>query len=336
MDNSHHKQANITRPKCNAKIKRAGPYLLGPRVGNSPVRSIVQCLAKLEGTDQFYTMKILTLKDLTEEKQDDIQGKMLMHTEFSLLSLLQGEPGVVQMHRFFQDEVYEQPTVPSSPPPPSPANDRKHDNVKQLPKRKRLCMALDCLYPHDYNHSSGDLINCQHYVIREKRLSEMEAIMIFTDIMKVVENLHKKNIVHRDLKLGNMVLNKRTRRVTITNFCLGKHLLSDDELLTDQRGSPAYISPDVLSGTPYAGKASDIWALGVVLFTMLYGQFPFYDNMPHELFRKIKAAEYLLPDDHRVSPAVKCIIKKILVLNPKKRPTASDLLRHSYSLLYTW
>ena len=54
--------------------------------------------------------------------------------------------------------------------------------------------------------------------------------------------------MHRDLKLGNMVLNTRTRRVTITNFCLGKHLIGDRDLLRDQRGSPAYISPDVLSG----------------------------------------------------------------------------------------
>jgi len=54
--------------------------------------------------------------------------------------------------------------------------------------------------------------------------------------------------VHRDLKLGNMVLNTRTHRITITNFCLGKHLIGDRDLLRDQRGSPAYISPDVLSG----------------------------------------------------------------------------------------
>ena len=64
--------------------------------------------------------------------------------------------------------------------------------------------------------------------------------MVFADV--------QKNIVHRDLKLGNMVLNKETRRVTVTNFCLGKHLVSESDLLRDQRGSPAYISPDVLNG----------------------------------------------------------------------------------------
>ena len=56
--------------------------------------------------------------------------------------------------------------------------------------------------------------------------------------------------------MGNIVLNLRSRKVTLTNFCLGKHLMNENDLLKDQRGSPAYISPDVLSGKPYAGKPS--------------------------------------------------------------------------------
>lgn len=52
----------------------------------------------------------------------------------------------------------------------------------------------------------------------------------------------------------------------------------------------------LFTGRPYCGKPSDMWALGVVLFTMLYGQFPFYDSIPQELFRKIKAAEYSIPE----------------------------------------
>lgn len=136
-------------------------------------------------------------------------------------------------------------------------------------------------------------------------------------------------MVHRDLKLGNLVLHRATKEIIITNFCLGQHLPSEKDRLRDQRGSPAYISPDVLSGKPYlgntsgspaltdhvvfinefyeahpflclsfvciSGKPSDMWALGVVLFTMLYCRFPFYDVHPQELFRKIKAAQYTLP-----------------------------------------
>jgi serine/threonine protein kinase len=75
----------------------------------------------------------------------------------------------------------------------------------------------------------------------------------------------QKNIVHRDLKLGNLVLNRRTHRVTITNFCLGKHLGSENDLLKDQRGSPAYISPDVLCGKPYLGEYYRLFRLSVML-----------------------------------------------------------------------
>ena len=82
--------------------------------------------------------------------------------------------------------------------------------------------------------------NCKfQFTWWKSNTNNMEFILLF---------FWQKNIVHRDLKLGNMVLNKRTRRITITNFCLGKHLVSDRDLLKDQRGSPAYISPDVLSG----------------------------------------------------------------------------------------
>lgn len=102
------KQVNIEIPKpgtlVSTKIvKRAGPYLLGPIMGSSPVKSIVQCLARRKETNKFYTMKILTLKDSIDlETQDDRQGKMLLHSEYSLLSLLQNQDGVVHHHGFFK------------------------------------------------------------------------------------------------------------------------------------------------------------------------------------------------------------------------------------------
>ena len=58
-------------------------------------------------------------------------------------------------------------------------------------RRKRLCLVLDCLIPHDFSDQNVDLINLQHYVIKEKKLSEKEAIVIFYDIVRVVECLHK-------------------------------------------------------------------------------------------------------------------------------------------------
>lgn len=316
---SEHKRRKFEIPQEGTPVetrtvKRAGPYLLGPTLGSSPVKSIVQCLARRDGADDFYTLKILTLKDSDEETQDDRQGKMLLHTEYSLLSLLHDQDGVIHHHGFFKDSALEERQTAEG------------SLVYTGRVKHRLCLVLDCLCAHDFSFRNADLLNLQHYVIREKKLSEKETIIIFYDTVRVVESLHKKNIVHRDLKLGNLVLNRRTHRVTITNFCLGKHLCSENDLLKDQRGSPAYISPDVLCGKPYLGKPSDMWALGVVLFTMLYGQFPFYDSSPTQLFSKIKAADYSIPSDGRVSEGTIALIHRLLVLEPQERMTASEVL----------
>ncbi|KAK2190759.1 hypothetical protein NP493_71g05023 [Ridgeia piscesae] len=320
------KQQYSKREKTPACVRKIGPYLIGPLLGSSPVKSIVQCLARKQGTDDFYTLKVLTLPDerSSKQQQEDRQGKMLLHTEYSLLSLLHSQEGVVHHHGLFKDDAQEE-TVNSR---------GQMELTGRL--RKRLCLVLDCLVPHDFSNKNASLINLQHYVIKEKKLSEKQAIVIFFDIVHVVESLHSKNIVHRDLKLGNMVLDKQQRRVTLTNFCLGKHLIRETDPLKDQRGSPAYISPDVLSGQPYMGKPSDMWALGVVLFTMLYGQFPFYDSAPQELFRKIKAAEYRIPSDGRVSENTTKLIRQLLVLDPNTRLTATQVLDSLRVIIVTW
>lgn len=313
---------NLAIPEAGTKVstrsvRRAGPYLLGPTLGNSPVDSIVQCLARKEGTDNFYTIKILTLhggEKNADREQDERQGKMLLHTEYSLLSLLRNEEGVVQHHDFFKDIALEEHV------------DRSKGLVYTGGIHQRLCLVLDCLTPHDFCERSQELVNLQHYVIIEKKLCELYGLIIFYNVVKVVERLHAMNVVHRDLKLGNLVLDRRNHKVTITNFCLGKHLASENERLQDQRGSPAYISPDVLCGKPYLGKPSDMWALGVVLFTMLFGQFPFYDSSPPQLFNKIRAADYTIPSDGRVSEGTKDLIRRLIVLEPGMRLTASQVL----------
>lgn len=80
-----------------------------------------------------------------------------------------------------QDEAWEEREVPDQPA-----------MVEQTGrKRKRICLVLDCLLPHDFGTSTSELVNLQHYVIKEKKLSEKEAIVIFYDIVRIVDNLHK-------------------------------------------------------------------------------------------------------------------------------------------------
>ena len=184
--------------KCianRASLKYAGPYILGPRLGNSPVKSITQCLARKMGTDKFNCLKLLTMRDCARNMQDMKQGKMLIHTEFSLLSLLHDQDGVIHTHGLFQDEVEE--PLSNIQNTTSPIISVKSETCKSYiplnrkPRRcKRLCLVLDCLSAHDYSPLTQDLVNLQHYVIKEKKLSEREAVIIFLDIVRVVKDLH--------------------------------------------------------------------------------------------------------------------------------------------------
>lgn len=94
-------------------------------------------------------------------------------------------------------------------------------------------------------------------------LSVNQVFQIFSSFLWIHWLCHltfgrQQNVVHRDLKLGNLVLHRATHEIIITNFCLGQHLPSEKDRLRDQRGSPAYISPDVLSGKPYLGNIAHI------------------------------------------------------------------------------
>ncbi|XP_076824259.1 uncharacterized protein LOC143470187 [Clavelina lepadiformis] len=279
---------------------RIGPYFIGQKLGNCTVNSISQYLVRKAGTNKYYLAKILDM-----DNGDVKSGKMLLHTEHSLLSALSTHTGVIHQHGMFKDCCF----------------DATNQKVSL-----RVGLILDCLIPHQFNLATWNYLNLQQHVVNGKRLSEQEVIRIFYSIVTVVHSLHKSNVVHRDLKLSNMVMDKRTRRVILTNFCLGCQLTADRDLLTDQKGSPAYISPDVLSDKPYAGKPSDMWSLGVVFYMMLYKQFPFYDQERKKLYAKIKAADYSIPSDIHVSTNSIDIIRGLFNLNPAKRLTAAQTL----------
>lgn len=273
-----------------------GDYYIGPRlpsVSASPVRNISEYLARKVDSNEFFTLKMLKFSSINGDSQEENQGKVLLHNEHSILSILQDTSGVIHHHGLFREP-------------------------------QKIILVLSCLYQHNYDNDGQyqDFVNLQQYVIQRKKLPEREALKLFLMLLKTVESIHDKNIVHRDLKLGNVVLNKRTQELTVVNFALSKHLVREDDMLNDQRGSLAYVSPDVLSGEPYIGKPSDMWSLGVLLYTMLYGQFPFYDNDPQELFKKIKAAKFSVPRDDQVSVETTFFLRQLMELEPRKRLTA--------------
>lgn len=231
-----------------------------------------------------------------------IQAKVLLHNEHLLLQILKNTEGVERSYGLFIDVL--QTKVPT----------------------KRFTLVLDAysdkscenwMNISDTNH----FISLQEYLSRHK-LSEREALVIFYEIVKVVERIHSMDICHRDLKIQNFLINYQTRRVMLTNFCLGVHC-TDTQLLNDQRGSPAYISPELLQG-PYNGKHSDIWTLGVIFYILVYQNFPFVDSTTAALFKKICQCELTFPiDGVRVTEETKKLIKNHL-LTTTDRFTATE------------
>ncbi|EEB17390.1 ser/thr protein kinase-trb, putative [Pediculus humanus corporis] len=103
----------------------------------------------------------------------------------------------------------------------------------------------------------------------------------------------------------------------------------EDDMLHDKRGCPAYVSPEILrSHVPYSGKAADMWSLGVILFTMLVGRYPFSDLDHTNLFKKISRGNFNIPDT--VSNKAKCLIRNLMRREPRERISSEDVLLHPW------
>lgn len=125
--------------------------------------------------------------------------------------------------------------------------------------------------------------------------------------------------------MANTVFNRRTRKVIITNFSLGRHLAIENELINDRVGTPHYISPDILSDKPYKGKPADAWSLGVIFYFLLYRKLPFSEATRALLYKKIKVNEYIIPADHEISPETIHLVKSIFKANPDERLTVPEI-----------
>ena len=103
----------------------------------------------------------------------------------------------------------------------------------------------------------------------------------------------------------------------------------DDDSLVDKHGCPAYVSPEILTTMErYSGKAADMWSLGVILYTMLIGRYPFQDSDAGALFKKIRRGLYSITD--AISSRAKCLIRSLLRMNPHDRLNASDVIHHPW------
>ena len=195
-----------------------------------------------------------------------------------------------------------------------------------------------CHYPNivAFEHNFEDSENvyillelCQNQTlneihVRRKVFTELEVQCYIIQLVKALQYLHSHRIIHRDLKLGNLFLNDKME-LKVGDFGLATKLDYDGEKKKTVCGTPNYIAPEVISRNGHSYSV-DTWAIGIIIFTLLCGKPPFETRDVQTTYGKIKAADYSFPEHCKISQAARNLIQKILVIDPKLRPSLKDIL----------
>eukprot|EP00040_Diaphanoeca_grandis_P018683 m.98270 g.98270 ORF g.98270 m.98270 type:complete len:460 (-) comp27047_c0_seq1:501-1880(-) len=192
--------------------------------------------------------------------------------------------------------------------------------IDYYPERKKNFFVFEMM-------SGGELFD--EIISREEGISESEASTWFKQLLLAVKACHSIDIIHRDLKLENLLLTK-DKVLKLGDFGLAA-LVDNDSKCTGVVGSPIYVAPEVIKEEPY-GKAIDMWSCGVILYVILSGTMPFQGDNNDEIFAKIKSGVVAFPteDFSGVSEQAIALIKLMLQLNPDERITAEDALQHQW------
>ena len=166
---------------------------------------------------------------------------------------------------------------------------------------------------------------------RRKKLTEIEVQCYIIQLVKGLQYLHSHKIIHRDLKLGNLFLTDKMQ-LKIGDFGLATKLDYDGEKKKTVCGTPNYIAPEVIDGGAGGGHSYevDIWAIGIIIYIFIVGKPPFETNDLKQTYKRIKSIQFDFPEDVHISTAAKNLIRRLLVRDPKKRPSLNDILMDDF------
>lgn len=176
-----------------------------------------------------------------------------------------------------------------------------------------------------FEHATGGSLYSHIRCSQGKKLPESEAKRIFTQIADALRYCHRIGVVHRDLKLENILLDDN-KNVKLIDFGFSITAAKSDKL-TLFCGTPSYMAPEIALRKGYHGFPTDIWSLGIVLHAMLTGKFPFKGESEKELLKGLKD-EYKAPSD--VSANAQRLLAKLLNVDPSKRPTCDEVMKDPF------
>uniref|UniRef100_A0A4X1T5Q4 non-specific serine/threonine protein kinase n=1 Tax=Sus scrofa TaxID=9823 RepID=A0A4X1T5Q4_PIG len=193
--------------------------------------------------------------------------------------------------------------------------------------KDRLCFVMEYV-------NGGELF---FHLSRERVFSEDRTRFYGAEIVSALDYLHSGKIVYRDLKLENLMLDK-DGHIKITDFGLCKEGITDAATMKTFCGTPEYLAPEVLEDNDY-GRAVDWWGLGVVMYEMMCGRLPFYNQDHEKLFELILMEDIKFP--RTLSSDAKSLLSGLLIKDPNKRlgggpDDAKEIMRHSFFSGVNW
>jgi len=187
----------------------------------------------------------------------------------------------------------------------------------------------DCYFIVMELMSGGDLFD---RIGKKKTYSEADARDLVVKMLKAVAYCHARKIAHCDMKPKNLLLmsDENDSFIKLADFGFAARV-HEPNSLSKQCGTPFFVSPEILMRKGY-DQQSDMWSVGCIVYLLLSGSLPFMGRSQKELFRKIVAGKFDFDDEEwgQVSDDAKDLVRKMLVLDPSKRITAADAIRHEW------
>ncbi|KAG2236906.1 kinase-like domain-containing protein [Thamnidium elegans] len=203
-------------------------------------------------------------------------------------------------------------------------------HIMMLLKHPNIVGLKDLVLQGPYFYILMDFVNggqLLHYIVKRQRLSDRRTRQFSRQIVSALDYLHRNSIVHRDLKIENIMIDKSGRNIKIIDFGLS-NLFCPERQLTTYCGSLYFAAPELLKANPYSGPEVDVWSLGVVIYVMATGSVPFDDKSMPGLHDKIKKGHVNYPA--HLSDECKDLLSRIFITEPSQRIIMTDIIHHPW------
>lgn len=202
-----------------------------------------------------------------------------------------------------------------------------HENIVKFYDARELDEGTIYLF---MQHIKGQ--NLDKYMDQfEEGLDEKKVKTLFSQLVNAICFIHSQGIFHRDLKLENLLLDEESEKIYLIDFGYCGLSSNGSSIFNEPVGSPLYLCPEKIKNVPYCGQSSDVWSLGVCLFKLLNGFYPFY---PYDTMGNEELSDLILNSEpyynSSTSKLANDLIFKMLEKNPHNRITIPQILEHPW------